>query len=253
MGVRLRRLVGIGTAVTTALGFGLAAPAGATSCPASGAPQLTALTQQLDPFPGFEGEFGVGVVVDAACPPPDSYGVAVWDLRWGHLTGQSILLPPAIPINYHIWNREPSVVLRVDVTPRRAGLAGPTRSMRISPQGWWEVTPSSPLYDSVQQPLVGGMVLSVVDGRSYGMLGYAWDPNFREVPRMRVRIEGVETREVGWNYTWPEMPAHTGLDTARALVFLARLPPGERSICLEAYDGLAQSWTPLGCDTVRVK
>ena len=99
----------------------------------------------------------------------------------------------------------------------------------------------------------GEMVLSLTDGRGYGMLGYAIDPETGGPARMRVTIPGVLSREYDWNYTWADMPRFTGLNNTQALVFLAQLPPGTHTVCLDALDPQGAGWTRLECSTHTVK
>ncbi len=72
----------------------------------------------------------------------------------------------------------------------------------------------------LNNPPVGRMVLSLTDGRGYGMFGYAIDPETGGPVRMRVTIPGVVSREFDWNYTWADMPRFTGVNRHR----VARLP-----------------------------
>lgn len=97
------------------------------------------------------------------------------------------------------------------------------------------------------------MVLSLTDGRGYGMLAWAVDPDSRTVPRMRVVIPGVVNRELAWNYRWTDMPARTGWKRSEALVFLARLPPGTHRVCFDARDVDTGRWYRLECATHSVK
>ncbi len=97
------------------------------------------------------------------------------------------------------------------------------------------------------------MVLSLTDGRGYGMLGYAIDPETGGPARMRVTIPGVLSREYDWNYTWADMLRFTGLNNTQALVFLAQLPPGTHTVCLDALDPQGAGWTRLECSTHTVK
>ena len=100
---------------------------------------------------------------------------------------------------------------------------------------------------------VGKMVLSLTDGRGYGMLGYAIDPDTGAPVRMRMVIPGVVNREYNWNYRWADMPAYTGWNRTEALLFLAQLPPGTHKICFDARDANTGAWTRLDCRTHTVK
>jgi hypothetical protein len=99
----------------------------------------------------------------------------------------------------------------------------------------------------------GEMVLSIVDGRRYGMLAYAIDPETGVSPRMRVTMEGVHTTEFDWNYTWPELPARTGWGSTQSLVYLALPPSGTRYVCADAMDPQSGTWVNVGCHTISVK
>jgi hypothetical protein len=100
---------------------------------------------------------------------------------------------------------------------------------------------------------VGGAPLAVVDGRNFGLLGWAWDPDSRTAPLGRVVIEGVSTAHVWPNWTWAELPARSGYPTTDAMVYLAQLPPGTRSVCFDAMDPQTGAWTRLQCHPVTVK
>ncbi|MCB1272329.1 MAG: CHAP domain-containing protein [Microthrixaceae bacterium] len=99
----------------------------------------------------------------------------------------------------------------------------------------------------------GAIALSVTDGRGYGLLGWAVDPDTGAPVRMRIRINGVVARESDWNYTWADMPAHTGVGRTESLLFLARLEPGENTICLDGLDASGGGWEQLDCRTHLVK
>ncbi len=129
------------------------------------------------------------------------------------------------------------------------------------------VTPHSPYGDFFGTPVsasvtvtaapnrqpVGRMVLSLTDGRGYGMLGYAIDPDTGRSTRMRVVIPGVVNREYNWNYYWADMPAYTGWNRHEALLFLAQLPPGTHTVCFDAQDANTGGWYRLDCRTHTVK
>ncbi|MFV0318616.1 MAG: hypothetical protein ACK5O2_16840 [Microthrixaceae bacterium] len=103
------------------------------------------------------------------------------------------------------------------------------------------------------RPPVGAMVLSLTDGRGYGMLGWAMDPDTGGPVRMRMVIPGVVIREYDWNYTWYDMPRYTGWNRTEAFLFLAQLPPGTHEICFDAQDANTGAWTRLECRTHSVK
>ncbi len=103
------------------------------------------------------------------------------------------------------------------------------------------------------QPPVGGIVLSLTDGRSYGMLAWAVDPETGGPTRMRVHIPNVITQEYDWNYIWADMPFFTGVNRNEAFVFLAQLPPGEHHVCLDAQDPQNAAWVNIGCKDHTVK
>ena len=97
------------------------------------------------------------------------------------------------------------------------------------------------------------MVLSLTDGRGYGMLAWAVDPDTGGPTRMRVVIPGVVNREYNWNYRWADMPKATGWNRREALVFLTRLPPGKHKVCFDAKDANTARWHRLDCRTHTVK
>lgn len=99
----------------------------------------------------------------------------------------------------------------------------------------------------------GKMVLSLTDGRGYGMLAWAIDPETGGPVRMRVVIPGVLSDEYDWNYTWTDMPYFTGVNRTESLVFLARLPPGTHEVCFDALDPQGGGWVRLDCRTHAVK
>jgi hypothetical protein len=100
---------------------------------------------------------------------------------------------------------------------------------------------------------VGAMVLSLTDGRGYGMLGWAIDPDTGGPTRMRVVIPGVLINEYDWNYQWADMPARTGWNRRESLVFLTHLPPGTHQVCFDAKDANTGGWSRLECRTHSVK
>jgi alpha-tubulin suppressor-like RCC1 family protein len=103
------------------------------------------------------------------------------------------------------------------------------------------------------QPPYGKMVLSLTEGRGYGMLAWAIDPETGGPVRMRVVIPGVINNEYDWNYTWADMPYYTGVNRTESLVFLARLPPGTHEVCFDALDPQGAGWVRLECHTHSVK
>lgn len=131
------------------------------------------------------------------------------------------------------------------ISPYNAALGAP-RSTVVTLAD--PVVPAAP-----NQPPVGEMVLSLTDGRGYGMLGYAIDPETGAPARMRVTIPGVINREYDWNYTWADMPRFTGLNNTQAFVFLAQLPAGTHTVCLDALDPQGGGWNRLECHTHTVK
>ena len=96
-------------------------------------------------------------------------------------------------------------------------------------------------------------MLSVLDGRNYGMLGWGFDPGTGTPVSTRVRLNGNVVRAGGSNYRWDDMPSHTGVNSNEAVLFLAQLRPGENTICLDGFDASAGGWTQLGCRTHTVK
>jgi hypothetical protein len=102
-------------------------------------------------------------------------------------------------------------------------------------------------------PPTSGVVLSLTDGRGYGALVYAIDPETNAPTDIRVTIGGVSQNVYRWNYTWADMPRYTGLDHTEALVVLAQLPPGTRDICFEARDPQSGGWVGIGCRSHTVK
>jgi hypothetical protein len=99
----------------------------------------------------------------------------------------------------------------------------------------------------------GEIVLSIVDGRRYGLLAYAIDPETSASPRMRVTMEGVASSEYDWNHVWPELPARTGWGSTQSLVYLAVPPPGTRNVCVDAKDPQSGTWVNIGCRSISVK
>jgi hypothetical protein len=168
----------------------------------------------------------------SSCPSASAYRIDV--AGWGSKVVLSNMLSYTVDV--------PPGDRTVTVTPYRDGLAGPARSIvASSAAGAPNALPH------------GGMVLSLNQGRNYGMLAWAIDPETGAPPRMRVTVEGVSSREYDWNYTWADMPAHTGIDDTRSLVFLAQLPSGTRQVCFDALDPQGGGWTNLGCTSHTVK
>lgn len=103
------------------------------------------------------------------------------------------------------------------------------------------------------QAPIGGIPLSLTQGRGYGALVWAFDPDDRLAARIRMHIPDVVTRESDSNYHWADMPHHTGYDRHDATVFLAQLPPGTHDICFDALDRQTGEWHRIGCRLHTVK
>jgi hypothetical protein len=167
-----------------------------------------------------------------SCPSASAYRIDV--AGWGSAVVRSTQLSYAVDV--------PAGDRTITVTPYRDGVAGPARSIvASSAAGAPNALP------------IGGMVLSLNQGSNYGLLAWAIDPETGAPPRMRVTVEGVSTREHDWNYTWADMPAYTGVNDTRSLVFLAQLPSGTRRVCFDALGPQGSGWTNLGCTTHTVK
>jgi hypothetical protein len=96
-------------------------------------------------------------------------------------------------------------------------------------------------------------VLSLTDGRGYGAVVWAYDPDDGRPTLMRMHIPGVVLLNTRWNYYWADMPRYTGLNRHEATVFLAQLPPGEHQICFETLDNQTGQWSSIGCRNHAVK
>lgn len=176
-----------------------------------------------------------------SCYGADFYRVEVVGVASTDTTSTSVTL--SVPVGTHTVRVRPhspygdvfGEAVTVTVTVTRAATTTTT-------------TPPTP-----NRRPVGSMVLSLTDGRGYGMLAWAVDPDSRTVPRMRVVIPGVVSREYGWNYRWADMPERTGWDRTEALVFLANLPPGTHEVCFDARDVNTGGWYRLDCRTHTVK
>jgi hypothetical protein len=125
---------------------------------------------------------------------------------------------------------------------------------------WCPIPPSAAVEPQAQpappapnQKPFGEIVLSIVDGRKYGLFAYAIDPETGASPRMRVTMDGVESKEYDWNHTWPEMPARTGWGSTQSLVYLALPPSGSRNVCVDAQDPQSGEWVNIGCRGISVK
>lgn len=167
-----------------------------------------------------------------SCPSASSYILSVEG--WGSIELRSSVT------SYTVW--VPPGNRTVTVTPVRDGGLGPATNS-VGSSGT-EVPNELP---------TGGIVLSLNRGRDYGLLAWAIDPETGAPPRMRVWVEGVSAGEYHWNYTWADMPAFTGVNDTRSLVFLAQLPSGTRQVCFEALDPQGGGWVNLGCRTHTVK
>lgn len=117
--------------------------------------------------------------------------------------------------------------------------------------------PTSPVKPKPSTPPnrapVGRIVLSLTDGRGYGMLAWAMDPDTGAPTRMRVVIPGVANREYNWNHRWADMPRVTGWNRRESLVFLTRLLHGKHRVCFDAKDANTGGWYRLDCRTHSVK
>jgi hypothetical protein len=168
-----------------------------------------------------------------SCPSASAYRIEV--SGWGSDVVLSDVLSYTVDV--------PPGDRTITVTPYRDGQWWPSLARSI-------VASSVAVANSLP---VGGMVLSLNQGSNYGLLAWAIDPETGAPPRMRVTVEGVSSREYDWNYTWADMPAFTGVNDTRSLVFLAQLPSGTRRVCFDALDPQGGGWTNLGCTTHTVK
>ena len=169
----------------------------------------------------------------SSCPSASAYRIEV--AGWGSTVVLSNVLSYTVEV--------PPGDRTITVTPYRDGQ-------------WWPSLARSVVASSVagaNDLPFGGMVLSLNQGRNYGLLAWAIDPETGAPPRMRVTVEGVSTREYDWNYRWADMPARTGVDDHRSLVYLAQLPSGTRQVCFDALDPQGGGWTNLGCTSHTVK
>ncbi len=137
----------------------------------------------------------------------------------------------------------------VTVTPWRNGSPGPSSQTQVAVKTTVQVAGAG----ATNSLPYGGIVLSATDGRGYGMLAWALDPETNAPVRTRVVIPGVLNREFDWNYWWADMPAFTGTNRHESLVVLAQLPPGTHDVCFDALDPQTGGWTRLDCRTHTVK
>lgn len=178
----------------------------------------------------------------ASCYGADNYRVSI--------SGGRTITTTALSVSINA----PPGKRRVTVTPHSAHGAGygtPVALDVVVPAAS-SPKPPKPAPRPNRAP-VGAMVLSLTDGRGYGMLGWAIDPDTGGPTRMRVVIPGVVNREYAWNYRWAAMPARTGWNRTESLVFLARLPAGTHRVCFDAKDANTGAWHRLDCRTHTVK
>lgn len=149
----------------------------------------------------------------------------------------------------------PTGTRRVTVTPHSpyGDVYGTPVSVQVTVPAATKPKPKPKPKPRPNRAPVGAMVLSLTDGRGYGMLGWAIDPDTGGPTRMRVVIPGVANREYDWNYRWADMPARTGWNRTESLVFLARLPAGTHKVCFDAKDANTGAWHRLDCHTHSVK
>lgn len=188
------------------------------------------------------GEIRVSHSGTASCYGASSYRVEIAGVRTLDTSFLSVSVD--VPVGRHT----------VTVTPRSpyGDLFGTPVSVVVT------VQQPKPTPDPVPPPTpnrvpMGGMVLSLTDGRGYGMLAWAIDPDTGGPTRMRVVIPGVVNSEYDWNYQWTDMPARTGWNRQESLVFLTRLPPGTHQVCFDARDANTGVWNRLECRTHSVK
>ncbi|MCZ7631553.1 MAG: hypothetical protein M5U19_21955 [Microthrixaceae bacterium] len=155
----------------------------------------------------------------ASCFGASHYRVEIVGARSVNTTSLSLTL--ASPAGDH--------VIRVTPHSPYGDVYGAAVSVNVTvppPTPTPKPTPKPPPAPKPNRAPVGRMVLSLTDGRGYGMLAWAIDPDTGGPTRMRVVIPGVVNREYGWNYRWADMPKVTGWNRREALVFLASCLPG---------------------------
>lgn len=100
---------------------------------------------------------------------------------------------------------------------------------------------------------VGGIVLAVVEGRRFGMLAWAIDPDTRSPTTARVRIDGAVSAEFRPNFRWYDMPQRTGWSSYDAFVYLATPSPGRHEVCFDAMNFPTGAYRTVECRTITVK
>jgi hypothetical protein len=167
----------------------------------------------------------------ASCRGADFYKVVVGNVGWRYVDGNStsFAVPPG---NYTVSVRP----VRIDESGEP--LLGDARADTLRVPNF---APTS------------GIVLSLTDGRGYGALVYAIDPETNRPVDIRMTVNGGSAQVYRPNYTWADMPRYTGLDHTEALVVLAQLPPGTNEVCFQALDPTAFTWSEIGCRTHTVK
>jgi hypothetical protein len=149
----------------------------------------------------------------------------------------------------------PAGSVAVTVRARRGGVLGAARSARVTvppaPAPTVPVAPAAP----VDAPPFGDLLLTKVDRRNYGLLGFAIDPDTSGPIQVLVTMTGEEPTVVNADFDLAGLEdTHPGYGIRHGFLFLkAGVAPGEKDVCAWALDATGGPSTFLGCRHATIK
>ena len=226
---------------------------------------------------GAPGTVNVSWSPSPSCVPPDGYIVSV--------TGAGAVTVGAGVTS--ISRPAPAGPVTVSVTPSRGGVLGaststtavvgatttttttttttlptttttttttttlpPTTTTTTSPP----VLPAAPPPPPPDRAPFGRQLLSNIDRRTYGVVGYAIDPDTDAPIQVVVDIGGVGRTVLTADYRLDGLPQmHPGYGPNHGFVFRSPVPPGTRDVCIYALGANGGQGSVLSCQRITVK
>jgi hypothetical protein len=100
----------------------------------------------------------------------------------------------------------------------------------------------------------GQLLLSNVDRRTYGLVGYAIDPDTDAPIQVLIDVQGVGWSLVTADYRLDGLPGmHPGYGPNHGFVFRTNVPPGTRNVCAYALGANGGAGNAIGCRRITVK
>ena len=190
---------------------------------------------------GEPGSVRISWSASPSCVPPDSYIVSV--------TGSAPVTVGGDVTS--VTRAAPSGSATVTVFPSRAGVAGPsTTTSAVVP----DLPPPPPPPPPADRAPVGELLMTKVDRRTYGILGYAIDPDTDAPIQVVVDVAGVGPTVVTADYRLDGLPqTYPGYGPNHGFVFRTSLPPGTRDVCVYALGANGGAGSVIGCQRITVK